>query len=400
MIKDVDALIADKHRSIRFPDPIEALFNDKRKSYLNKAMTSTVASSIFYYNIFLPADCFLVPGTIWLSVAAHALITGWLVAAAFLFKSFNTLYSREIVGVSIPILMAFQILSIYFFNKGIANAEDYQYFSVMIVVFMNVNLRPDFCFAVGASLFVFVAYTSALVAGHAAFSTVFVRTAIMAAAVYLTLVANWRMEQDARHAFLRGLQDRLHRDQAEADAGHDPLTGLFNRRYLNERARALWETAHPSTPMAVLMLDVDHFKGYNDIYGHLGGDLCLKHVAATMRSEMRDQDDLCVRFGGEEFVALLPGADLMTATRMAERIRRLVENRTIVNKAAKSGYLSISVGVASAPVSTMTLSDLTAHADAALYAAKRNGRNQVWPPLMSADSIVADMRMLPRVKVA
>ena len=147
------------------------------------------------------------------------------------------------------------------------------------------------------------------------------------------------------------------------------------------------------------MIDVDHFKGYNDLYGHLAGDLCLKQVAASIASEARDID-VCVRFGGEEFVVLLPGADLGVASKSAERIRRVVENRAIVNAASTSGRVEVSVGVASGPVSTLALSDLISQADAALYAAKRNGRNLIWPPFVTTGLPLTTLSSARRVKAA
>ena len=134
-----------------------------------------------------------------------------------------------------PILMVVQVLWIYLINKDRPGTADYQYFPVMIVVYMNVNLRPDFRFALCASLLLLVVYAGALTLGTASISTTLIGAASMGAAIYLTLNANWRMERDARYAFILGLRDRLLRQQAEVEADRDPLTGLYNRRFLRVR---------------------------------------------------------------------------------------------------------------------------------------------------------------------
>src|SRR5581483_3118719 len=134
--------------------------------------------------------------------------------------------------------------------------------------------------------------------------------------------------------------------------------------------------------VSVVLADVDHFKALNDRYGHSAGDLCLKRVAAILTAEMRGGSDLAVRFGGEEFLLLLPGADLPSAIRIAERARRAIEAAAIPNEGATlQGIVTASFGVASSSTSDLSALELIAAADSALYAAKRKGRNQVWPPL-------------------
>ena len=136
-------------------------------------------------------------------------------------------------------------------------------------------------------------------------------------------------------------------------------------------------------PVAVIMLDIDHFKLFNDRYGHVAGDACLKRIAASVSAELRSVEELAVRYGGEELLVLLPKTEASSAIRMAERIRRSVEALAIPHEAIGAhGIVTMSCGTAAAPVSMISASELIAGADAALYAAKRNGRNQVWPPLL------------------
>ena len=195
MITGVDAYIADRRKSFRFPRDIEAVFDEQRRGYRAKAMLSSVAPSIVCYNAFLPADWLLMPATARLATFEHAAVTGWFLVAALLFRSRPAFVVRELICVSMPILMVLQVLSIYVLGRAQPGASDYQYLAVMIVVYMNVNLRPDFRFALGSSLFLCSAYIAVLTTGHAAFSTEVVGIATMLAAVHLTLVANWRLER-------------------------------------------------------------------------------------------------------------------------------------------------------------------------------------------------------------
>jgi diguanylate cyclase (GGDEF)-like protein len=134
--------------------------------------------------------------------------------------------------------------------------------------------------------------------------------------------------------------------------------------------------------VSVILMDIDHFKRLNDRYGQGAGDLCLKRVASILVAELGAASEGAVRYGGEEFLVVLPEMQLVDAMRIAERIRRSVEKATIQNEGpGLFGVATASFGAASAFVSELTAAELIAVADSALYAAKRKGRNQVWPPL-------------------
>jgi diguanylate cyclase (GGDEF)-like protein len=158
----------------------------------------------------------------------------------------------------------------------------------------------------------------------------------------------------------------------------DALTGLPNRRRLDETLDRAWQRAGAEgRPVSLLMVDIDHFKEFNDHYGHLGGDACLAKVAEALAAGIRD-GDVVARFGGEEFSVILPDADLELATRIAERIRHQIALLRAEHPTAPDGLVSVSVGVASAvPAGDDTPRDLIKLADQALYEAKRNGRNRV-----------------------
>lgn len=178
-----------------------------------------------------------------------------------------------------------------------------------------------------------------------------------------------------------GVADRL-RDQrlalsdAERRAQTDPLTGVLNRRSLVERLEAASLRARArGLPISVLFIDLDHFKEINDSHGHAAGDACLRAIIDPIQAELR-QSDVVGRYGGEEFVVILSSADAAAAEPVAERIcNRVAELR--IEGFETSIRMTCSIGVATSETSGAWGEQLIAHADAAVYAAKRSGRNRV-----------------------
>lgn len=162
----------------------------------------------------------------------------------------------------------------------------------------------------------------------------------------------------------------------------DTLTGLANRRSIDRRLPEIAERSLlQGETIGVMMIDVDHFKRFNDRFGHQEGDRCLIEAARAAGEQVRRKDDLIGRFGGEEFLAVLPGAGLEVTMRVAERIRAAVESRAIP-AGANGRVVTVSIGCAAGVVTPgWTIEDLLGAADAELYAAKRGGRNRVSPPL-------------------
>jgi diguanylate cyclase (GGDEF)-like protein len=160
----------------------------------------------------------------------------------------------------------------------------------------------------------------------------------------------------------------------------DPLTTVGNRRRFDHALTELYHKAEKTaTPLGLIMLDIDHFKNYNDLYGHQHGDECLCQVAITLEQGLRKQaGDLICRYGGEEFAVLLPGADERTSCAIAERLRKRVHSLKLAVAATSSErHLTISLGVAVAPIpGGLTAEALVNAADRALYRAKDNGRNR------------------------
>jgi len=162
-------------------------------------------------------------------------------------------------------------------------------------------------------------------------------------------------------------------------ATEDELTGLANRRHLNIALTQEWARFKRSEqPFALAMIDIDYFKLYNDHYGHLAGDECLRHIAQVIQSGMRRAGDLAARYGGEEFLLILPNTHARDGHRLAETVRRSVEQLNLPHAKSPLGRVTISVGVAAmADGRYPDASALLSAADDALYLAKQGGRNQV-----------------------
>ncbi|MEM7544118.1 MAG: diguanylate cyclase [Pseudomonadota bacterium] len=164
------------------------------------------------------------------------------------------------------------------------------------------------------------------------------------------------------------------REQLREQSTRDPLTGLYNRRYFLDAAkRAIGRSAKQSRPSALISIDVDHFKSFNDTYGHEAGDAVLKGLAAVLKRLFRDTDVPC-RLGGEEFVIIMPGAGSDRAEERAEDLRRAVEEMEM-RYSGETLKVTISAGVSAFPDHGDNLTDLMEAADRALYRAKDAGRN-------------------------
>jgi diguanylate cyclase (GGDEF)-like protein len=188
------------------------------------------------------------------------------------------------------------------------------------------------------------------------------------------------MVEDGRRDLVdtnRKLQDAY--EQLALLATEDALTGAFNRRYFEGALEQEWRrAARERSAISILMLDIDHFKKLNDAYGHPTGDECLRLVAAALQKTAQRPADVVARFGGEEFVVLLPATDATGGKAIAERMRMAVEGLGFAHRASSYGHVTVSVGLATAwPGAEQAGHALIERADQALYRAKEGGRNRV-----------------------
>lgn len=211
---------------------------------------------------------------------------------------------------------------------------------------------------------------------------------------YLWLESNIRLFRDAATNepagfvyILRDISERKIAEDKLQDAFHtveqlamvDGLTGVANRRLMDETLKREWmRAARDGTSLSLLLIDVDHFKLYNDLYGHLAGDACLQAIATAIQARLRRPPDMLARFGGEEFVIILPNTPAAGAEVMSQTILKAVEACALAHCGSPYGAVTVSLGCATMVASMEnSAKDLLKAADDAMYRAKTNGRNQI-----------------------
>lgn len=250
------------------------------------------------------------------------------------------------------------------YNPGIA----------LVATFANIVLNLRFRDALITSCILAAVYVASLVRLDALPAAVHFKDGLFGLTIMgISLIANYRTDQDQRRAY-RALA------MLAKLSSEDALTGLANRREFDRRVELEWGRARrEGRPLALILIDVDAFKPYNDNYGHPAGDACLQQIAETLRALAGRRSDLAARFGGEEFAVLLPGANAQEAAELAECMREAIVELQIAHEfSATADVVTGSFGVcAMLPAQHDQSSGLLAQADAALYRAKQAGRNRV-----------------------
>jgi diguanylate cyclase (GGDEF)-like protein len=278
-------------------------------------------------------------------------------------------------------------------NHSPASSAYVQLAVLAVVLFTNIVMRLRFEYAIATS--------AVMLAGDLAFLNYdkmqtpqeeALGIGMMIAIIAITLVANYSAEREERLNYLMGLRNdlmvkdlNLLNTQLLRQSESDALTGLANRRSFDEQFSRLWRKAlKTGTPLSAIVVDVDYFKLLNDRYGHLYGDEVLRRIGSLLQQALRAKDDFAARFGGEEFVILLPATHQTAARHVAERLCKMVElagfpplDSTAMPYTA-STVATVSCGVATAYPTVRDKPEwLLEAADKAMYQAKAEGRNRV-----------------------
>ena len=197
--------------------------------------------------------------------------------------------------------------------------------------------------------------------------------------VIIALIISSLFYLDRIRYFKQDLQLKKQNDLLKMRSEVDALTSVFNRRKLDSTMEMEWKrSSRTGKPFAFLLIDLDHFKNYNDTYGHTEGDICLRKTAIIMQKNLRRASDEIFRYGGEEFGVILPFTDVKSAQLVAERLRSKVEEAAITHEGTEPGVLTVSIGITSAVGDKdIQYQEMYIEADKALYAAKRAGRNRI-----------------------
>ncbi len=256
-----------------------------------------------------------------------------------------------------------------------ATRGDYSFTAGLILVVVYACLFPGLAFRASASIagVLLVSYAVLGIAVGAPSEPLVYALVLLTATSAVSLLASYNLEYVLRSSYL---ETRLLNELAERDG----LTGLYNRRMFDDFMSRLWrQSQREEMPLEIILVDIDHFKIFNDLYGHQAGDDCLKKVARCIAAAAKRPFDFAARYGGEEFVLVLYGPPREHSKTVPEQIRRDVMDLAILNEGSSIGdVVTVSLGVAmSAPTSGRSLAGTIQIADEALYEAKRAGRNRV-----------------------
>jgi diguanylate cyclase (GGDEF)-like protein len=280
-------------------------------------------------------------------------------------------YYNEVVAVGVTLI---GIVITYIAHLGALGGSSYVLAGLVVVVLYG-------CLFLGLLFHLAITVTALLIGTHFAvgiavglpFDQLYYSTAILGGAGVIGAISAFNLEHALRTNFL---ETRLLNELAERDG----MTGLYNRRIFDDYVERLWrQSRREGTAVAIIFVDIDFFKLYNDLYGHQAGDDCLKRVAKCIARGAKRPFDFAARYGGEEFVLVLYGPPEDYARSVPEQIRRDVLELAIPHAASMvAKHVTVSVGLALASAgSTRSLAGAIQTADEALYQAKREGRNRV-----------------------
>lgn len=388
--KQIDSLLNKGLFRLRFPDELEARFQKEcAPQRLRTILISGVLVSVMF-NWLLWSDYLLVPDMFDQALKLRLFVfTPWTIACLFIATWVSSTTVREwstfvwglgAGGINLYVCVA----------SHDPMAGPYLVTFVPIVMFSNSVARVRFSQALLLDTLLLIAFAWGWWATPQAPIAIMVPAAlVLLTAIQFTLYGNYMHERDERQNWLLLLRETLLLQKLEKANAHldavariDMLTEVSNRRHFDEFFQRVWDRAKvDGDEISLMMVDIDHFRAYNERYGHPEGDACLRELAATLKRRLRRPGDLIARFGGEEFIAVLVGTPLATAVSAAERVRKGVENMNRLHATSTThAVVTVSIGVAclrpNAPHASPA--QLIAAADEALYQAKSRGRNRVF----------------------
>ncbi len=384
----INQALGQRGLSLRFPKGLEERFirgTDAARQRL--VARRSVVGALLYAGMLL-ADVFLVPDRLQVAIFLRLVIfLPCCLAGIWLLKRLRKPVWREwLLGFNG--ILATVICLVVTIPSTSPWASAYLGALALIVVYSESVLRMRFLPAAALCVVICAGQLYGLLTMPHVGVALFIPIMLLLGSVILfSLYGSYTLERAERSAFLLGLRQRVLRaklrhanERLRQHARLDPLTEVSNRRQFDEFITQAWDhAAAHGQPLSLMMLDVDHFKGYNDRYGHPAGDRCLNAVAQVAAACVRRPGDLFSRYGGEEFAVVLPGKDLPASQDVAERMRAAVQACQLLHEASSCApVVTVSVGLATCrPSASIQIKDLMAAADAALYQAKAAGRNRV-----------------------
>lgn len=390
--EQIDRLLRRGLHGLHFPRDLEARFDRDSAASRSHRLWREGLFSLFAFNLFYLGEWLRAHQVTHLELILQLGIITPLCLVVNLLMRFNPPYWLREGSVS---FMACLIACTYLYlqlGKGPVSVAFTLVGVILTAMFTAVVMRLRFYFSLVASVLIAVAGIIFLALDHSLETDEKITgLALMVIAITVALISNYSLEREERVGYLRFLQSDLQRQEISAMnlrlaelSTRDELTALPNRRAYEDHFECLWEqAAAEASALALIVIDVDHFKVMNDVRGHAYGDEVLRRVGALIPQALRSTADFAARFGGEEFVVLLPRTDRVGALRVAERIRALIEMagpppQAPVPRSECLMWATASCGVSTCiPGPTLRKEVLLQSADDAMYLAKSEGRNRV-----------------------
>lgn len=390
VIEQIERLSIHGYQRLSLPKPLDDSFEHATAAQRAARLWIEGLIAIGLFNAFVIADYFIRGGSSWLPLQVRLCVITpvALILNASMRWNPNKIYRETVIAAA---SCGIGLTHLYLESDKSAAASAYAQVGLIVaVIFANVVMRLQFPYALTSS--------AVLMCGDLFFiyqdrflnpSEKLLGLALAVCAIVMTVIANYSVNREERMAYLIRLRsDMQSRELSSVNAklqrmsSVDSLTGLANRHAYELEFRRLWrEAAASRTSLSAIVIDIDNFKTVNDTRGHLYGDRVLVRVASLLVQGLRGKDDFAARFGGEEFVVLLPSATREGAMIVAERMRKLVEvagSPALQEPSVHPPLSTVSCGVASCwPSETCNREDLLEAADKALYEAKGSGRNRV-----------------------
>jgi diguanylate cyclase (GGDEF)-like protein len=382
----VDKTLEQGFPLLRFPGQLERIFDHEIEPQRRQRLWIDLVVAIILYDIFLYTDYRILSDVFQTALIVRiGILTPIMMLFGYLIYRGLPAIPREIGIVLLMVMVGGTLL--YLMNIS-TNPNKIAYFPgfLLIITFCNVVILLRFWYSLAASAIFFIIYV--LFYPHLSTlpnEVVFANIFLLFTCVVMTLYANYFLESETRRGYLLFLSDRIRKGELKSQNVKlkeltfvDPLTNLANRREVEDYIYHVCEEVRPAS-IAIIMFDVDNFKEYNDHYGHQEGDICLQRIASIMRQSVVRKNDIVGRYGGEEFIVLLPETSETDAVFLAEQIRKNVENCSIPHiDSSASNFVTVSGGVAAGEFSTCDdIHMIQSTADAALYLAKQSGRNVI-----------------------
>ncbi|HEY8608592.1 MAG TPA: diguanylate cyclase [Noviherbaspirillum sp.] len=371
-----------------FPPALENAFQAEMDAVRERRTLKTGLAAVLLYAAFAISDRNMVPDIYRQAWAVRFLLVIPLMLATSLFVyRIRSAVLREAVLSATIILSGSSLAWIASMSRH-PNAAHYISGVTLIILFGNIVLNLRLRSALVSSLLMMAIYGWLLSQAETiAMAARFNNWLFCMSAVAISLIASYRIDQDQRRAYLARVREEernkeLSRanDMLEKLSSEDGLTQLANRRAFDRRLSAEWSRARrEGQPLALVMIDIDYFKNFNDRYGHPAGDDCLQQVARVLEAHTRRPADMAARVGGEEFAVLLPATGSGAAAHIAEQMRAAIAGLGIAHqRSGIAAHVTASFGVAAmVPDGQQEPGALLTAADACLYQAKQGGRDRV-----------------------